>query len=99
MDRSIVGPGNRRRHIAFVGAGALSAVAALGLPLGAGRALADGDADAGAVYAMSNATGGNALLVFRRRSDGTLRPAGSVATGGSGSGAGLGSGHAVVVSR
>jgi len=94
MDRSRIGAGNRRRHFAFVGA--LSA-AAVGLQLGPGRALADGDA--GAVYTMTNATGGNAVLVFRRSGDGTLRAAGSVPTGGLGSGAGLGSGHAVVVSR
>jgi 6-phosphogluconolactonase (cycloisomerase 2 family) len=95
MDRSLTGAGNRRRHFAFVGA--LSAAAALGLPLGAGRALAAGDA--GAVYTMTNAPGGNAVLVFRRGGDGTLRAAGSFPTGGLGSGAGLGSGHAVVVSR
>jgi len=94
MDRSRFGAGNRRQHFAF--AGALSA-AAVGLRLGAGRALADGDA--GAVYTMTNATAGNAVLVFRRSGDGTLRAAGSFPTGGLGSGAGLGSGHAVVVSR
>jgi len=45
---------------------------------------------AGAVYTASNAVGGNAVLVFDRRSDGRLEPAGSVPTGGIGTGGGLG---------
>jgi len=51
-----------------------------------------------AVYSQTNATTGNAVLVYRRQADGQLSPAGSVPTGGNGSGAGLGSGHSVVVS-
>jgi 6-phosphogluconolactonase (cycloisomerase 2 family) len=80
--------------------GTLSAVAALGVPLGARRALAGGND--GAVYTMTNATGangGNAVLVFRRRDDGSLQAHGTFPTGGEGSGAGLGSGHSIVVSR
>ena len=45
---------------------------------------------AGAVYTASNAAGGNTVLVFDRRADGRLEPAGSVATGGNGTGGGLG---------
>jgi 6-phosphogluconolactonase len=44
----------------------------------------------GAVYTMSNAANGNAVLVFDRSFDGRLRSAGAVPTGGQGSGGGLG---------
>ncbi|MBA3962769.1 MAG: beta-propeller fold lactonase family protein [Chthoniobacterales bacterium] len=40
----------------------------------------------GAVYTMTNALTGNAVLVFNRAADGTLTPAGSFSTGGLGSG-------------
>jgi 6-phosphogluconolactonase len=53
---------------------------------------------AGAAYTMTNAAGPNSVLVYHRLSDGTLRPAGMVPTGGSGTGAGLGSQGAVVLS-
>lgn len=53
----------------------------------------------GAVYALTNATGGNAVAVFERARDGTLTAAGSVATGGTGTGSGLGSQGALVLSR
>lgn len=43
-------------------------------------------AGGGAVYAMSNARGGNRVVVFHRAPDGRLSRAGSVATGGTGSG-------------
>jgi 6-phosphogluconolactonase (cycloisomerase 2 family) len=39
-----------------------------------------------AVFTLSNATSGNHVLVFTRAADGSLSPAGSVATGGSGTG-------------
>ena len=52
----------------------------------------------GAAYAISNATGGNTLLVYSRSSDGSLTPAGSVASGGLGAGGGLASQGAVTVS-
>src|SRR5215813_1547411 len=52
----------------------------------------------GAVYTLSNDAGGNSLVVFDRRSDGSLVTATSVATGGLGSGAGLGTQGAVVLS-
>jgi 6-phosphogluconolactonase (cycloisomerase 2 family) len=55
-------------------------------------------AGAGAVYTITNATTGNAVVVYHRSANGSLRPAGTFATGGNGSGAGLGSQGAVIVS-
>jgi 6-phosphogluconolactonase len=52
----------------------------------------------GNVYTLSNDAAGNAVVVFHRAADGTLSPAGSVATGGLGSGAGLGSQGSLVLS-
>jgi 6-phosphogluconolactonase len=52
----------------------------------------------GAVYTMSNAADGNAVIVFDRSLDGRLRRAGSVATGGTGLGGPLGSQGSIVVS-
>ena len=43
----------------------------------------------GSVYTMSNAAGGNAVLMFPRATDGSLMPAQSFPTGGLGTGAGL----------
>lgn len=63
--------------------------AATGTTLARGRA--------GHVFTMTNSAGGNEILVFERMSDGTLTPAGAVATGGLGSGAGLGSQGALVL--
>ncbi|MEJ2320661.1 MAG: beta-propeller fold lactonase family protein [Gemmatimonadales bacterium] len=54
---------------------------------------------AGSVYLMSNAVGGNEVLVFRRDLDGSLSPDAPVATGGTGSGGGLGNQGAVVLSK
>ena len=60
---------------------------------------ATASADApGAVYALTNSPGGNAVVVYDRGGDGSLMPAGSFATGGAGTGAGLGSQGAVIVS-
>ncbi len=42
----------------------------------------------GAVFTLSNQTAGNAVLAFERAQDGTLTPAGSDATGGTGTGCG-----------
>jgi 6-phosphogluconolactonase len=53
----------------------------------------------GAVYTLTNAPSGNAVIVFDRASDGSLTPAGSFATGGSGTGAGLGSQGALALSE
>jgi 6-phosphogluconolactonase len=75
--------------------GALSAVLAFG---GTGVAAADGGA-AGAVYTQTNGAGGNAILAFRRSSDGRLSPLGTYPTGGLGTGSGLGSQGSVTLSR
>jgi 6-phosphogluconolactonase len=58
-----------------------------------------GDGGDGAVYALSNQAGGNAVLSFTRAHDGTLTPDGSFPTGGLGTGAGLGSQGALVLSH
>jgi len=52
----------------------------------------------GAVYALTNQAAGNAVAVFARAADGTLVPAGAVATGGTGTGSGLGSQGALALS-
>lgn len=52
----------------------------------------------GAVYTLTNRPDGNSVLVYARGADGSLTPAGSYATGGSGTGSGLGSQSAVIVS-
>ncbi len=77
-----------RSTVSFVIAAALLAVLAGSARAGAGAA--------GAVYTLSNAAGGNAVLVFSRAHDGTLAPAESYPTGGLGTGAGLGSQGALV---
>jgi 6-phosphogluconolactonase len=57
-----------------------------------------GESNPGAVYTLTNAAAGNAVLAFSRAADGTLTPQGSYATGGLGSGAALGSQGAVILS-
>lgn len=57
-----------------------------------------GESTPGAVYVMSNAAAGNAVLVFDRSADGTLTAAGSVPTGGLGTGSGLGTQGALALS-
>ncbi len=52
----------------------------------------------GAVYALTNAPSGNAVVVYDRGANGSLEPSGSYATGGAGTGAGLGSQGAIIVS-
>ena len=52
-----------------------------------------------AVYTVTNQVAGNAVAVFNRGADGTLRAAGQVATGGTGTGGGLGSQGAVALSN
>lgn len=47
------------------------------------------DEKAGAVYAMTNAAGGNEVVFFDRDYEGNLTNAGSIATGGTGSGSAL----------
>ena len=59
-------------------------------------ALASGDG-AGAVFVLTNAIGGNAVLVFPRSGDGSLGAPVSHSTGGLGTGGGLGNQGAVVL--
>lgn len=61
--------------------------------------LAKDDRDGGAVYVLSNQPAGNEVLAFSRAADGTLSPAGSFATGGTGTGGGLGSQGALIITR
>jgi 6-phosphogluconolactonase (cycloisomerase 2 family) len=56
-------------------------------------------ASAGAVYTLTNSSGGNAVAVFGRANDGSLVAQGTVPTGGNGTGAGLGSQGALVLDR
>src|SRR6266481_5783349 len=58
----------------------------------------EGDNGPLAVYTITNQVAGNAVAVFARSADGTLTPAGSFATGGTGTGVGLGSQGAVTLS-
>ena len=51
----------------------------------------------GAVYALNNSSGGNAVLVFGRAANGQLAPAGMFPTGGLGSGKGLGNQGALAI--
>jgi 6-phosphogluconolactonase (cycloisomerase 2 family) len=54
-------------------------------------------ADIGAVYSITNDPAGNSVIVFDRFADGTMSPAGVVASGGTGTGASLGDQGAVVL--
>ena len=77
-----------------LGVAGLVAIAAL--LVAAGPATASGG-NAGAVYTLTNGAAGNAVAVFDRAANGSLTPAGSVATGGLGTGGGLGSQGAIVL--
>lgn len=59
---------------------------------------ASGQGTAGTVYTMTNASSGNAVLIYDRAASGTLTPAGSVSTAGLGSGGGLGNQGGLVLS-
>ncbi len=52
----------------------------------------------GAVFSMTNAVAGNRVVAFDRMSDGSLNPARSFATGGTGTGGGLGNQGALAIS-
>jgi 6-phosphogluconolactonase len=75
-----------------VALGAMAPLAALAAP-----AAASPPGDGGAVYTSTNSAAGNAVVAFRRAGDGSLTPAGSFATGGTGTGGGLGNQGAVVL--
>jgi 6-phosphogluconolactonase len=62
-----------------------------------GAASAHDTAAVGAAYTISNATGGNELIVYARSSSGSLTPAGAVSAGGLGTGGGLASQGAVTL--
>jgi len=73
----------------------LSALLVPGLALGG---IAHADGSSGAVYTLTNASTGNAVIVYNRSADGTLTSAGpDVPTGGLGIGGGLGSQGAVIL--
>src|SRR5216117_1886790 len=80
------------RGLAF-GIGAATLIGLSLLPASA----ASGGA-AGAVYALTNSTAGNAVVVYQRGADGSLTPDGLFATGGLGTGSSLGSQGGVIVS-
>ena len=75
---------------------ALLTVAAAAFAALAGSAAA-GPSRGAAVYTQSNAVAGNAIVAYDRAKDGSLTPAGSFATGGTGTGSGLGNQGAVVL--
>ncbi|HEV2259895.1 MAG TPA: beta-propeller fold lactonase family protein [Streptosporangiaceae bacterium] len=97
------GPGEGRARTAIprlvraalaggIGLSAVGGVAAFADPAQAAASAGT----AGAVYAMTNSPGGNAIEAYARASDGSLMPAGTYPTGGNGGA--LGSGHPIVVS-
>src|SRR5260221_10143048 len=93
----------RARHVVSLLQGLAGRLFAIALVLVSVAAFAPAVAQAaddapGAVYVMTNAPAGNAVLVFNRADNGALTPAGSYATGGTGTGAGLGSQGALVLS-
>jgi 6-phosphogluconolactonase len=62
------------------------------------QAVASAETGPGAVFVMTNQTGGNAVAVYRRLANGMLEAAGTVPTGGLGTGAGIGSQGSLVLS-
>ena len=82
----------------FVAAALGVAVLVSLLGVSGGSALAE-QSHRQAVYTSSNATAGNAVLVFNRAPDGGLTAAGSFSTGGTGTGAGLGSQGALALNE
>lgn len=85
----------RRKPRGIVAAlGVLAAAVAIFTPASASAS----SGGVGAVYTLTNATAGNAVLAYTRFADGSLAPAGSFPTGGTGTGGELGSQNAVIVS-
>jgi 6-phosphogluconolactonase (cycloisomerase 2 family) len=83
-----------KKHIAIPSL----ALAALSALVPAAYAQNQGNEDVvGEVYTMTNAAGPNSVVVYNRLSDGTLQPAGTVPTGGTGTGTGLGSQSAITL--
>ena len=52
----------------------------------------------GAVFALTNAASGNAVVMYSRGGDGSLTPAGTFSSGGLGTGGGISSQNAIIVS-
>src|SRR5512133_706054 len=75
-----------RTHLISLLAVAATAPVALGIPTAASASPAG---PVGHVYEATNSATGNAINVFDRYADGSLQPAGTVATGGLGAGASL----------
>lgn len=76
----------------------LGAFALAGLSASTSALAHDDDQDGpGALYTMSNAADGNAVIVFERAPNGMLAPAGIYPTGGTGTGGGLGNQGAVIL--
>lgn len=76
----------------------VSGLALVALAAAAAATATASDSSPGAVYTLTNAATGNAVLAFSRAADGTLTPQGTFPTGGRGSGAALGSQGAVILS-
>jgi 6-phosphogluconolactonase (cycloisomerase 2 family) len=92
------------RRLWFVALAGLTAAACSGEPVEPGTDLgltasAAGLSGPGAVYLMSNAPGGNGVIVFDRSADGRPTPAGTYATGGTGTGGGLGNQGSVIITE
>ena len=77
--------------------GAILTFALVAVALTASPAAAAGQP--GAVYALTNGTGGNAVAVYNRAADGTLTAAGTISTGGLGTGGGLGNQGALALNE
>src|SRR5207247_11098924 len=76
----------------------LSVLALIAVLLTSGTT-ADATGTAGAVYTLTNAASGNAVVAFSRSASGELAPAGTFATGGLGGGSGLRSQGGVIRRR
>src|SRR5947208_12896990 len=72
------------RHITTRALTTIAAIALIATTFSGSTALASDEDGNGAVFTQTNAASGNAVLMFRRAAGGTLVPAGSYATGGSG---------------
>ena len=88
--------GRARRVVVMVVATMAAVVAVPGL---ASAKSGEHESNRAAVYTLSNATAGNAVLAFKRGRDGSLTAAGSTPSGGLGTGGGLGSQGAVILSK
>jgi 6-phosphogluconolactonase len=66
---------------------------------GISASVAAAEGGRGAVYTLMNLATGNSVAIFNRAADGTLTPAATVATGGTGTGVGLASQGAIALSE